>query len=260
MHIDYLSPLDPAFAASVGPEALKDKFSRAERPNNESAVRVPNANAIRTEIKAAATGFRPHTKRPSKRIRISADTSCSDRSYKIYHRDFLGTRTSSYKTKLSSYPAGSTTSNSIRQGAYAWNNTVNSCGNGDQNNITLSRTGDTNATAGSARDGQNTVDFGSTANVGCGALPTVACVIPRGNSEFDMRFNTQVTWSHSGASGAMDVQSIAAHEMGHYLGMDHASTSSNFLTMYPYALSGAIRQRDLGIGDIVGMRAAYPPY
>ena len=39
--------------------------------------------------------------------------------------------------------------------------------------------------------------------------------------EADIRFNTEFKWSTTGASGAYDIQSVAAHEIGHVIQFDH---------------------------------------
>lgn len=73
---------------------------------------------------------------------------------------------------------------------------------------------------------------------------------------FDMAFNTRFAWSNVGASDAMDVQNIAAHEAGHVMGLDHATPADN--TMYAYADEGETQKRDLAPGDVAGINARYP--
>lgn len=250
--LDYFSPQDPAFAAGMTNHVAGNPFDQTVAPGIPSKVATPSPKSL-------WVGVAKHNRRAKRNsVRISADTSCTDRSWNGWHRAHLSSRRANYYTKVSSYPAGGTTTDSIRGGAYAWNNTTNSCGNGDQNNITLARMGDTNATIGSSADGQSTVDFGNISPCG-GGSSVLACAFTRGGTEFDIRFNSATSWSHSGAAGRYDVQSVAAHEMGHYMGLLHASSSSSFLTMYAYTATGQIRERDLGIGDILGMRAQYPP-
>ncbi|HEX7292375.1 MAG TPA: matrixin family metalloprotease [Conexibacter sp.] len=53
-----------------------------------------------------------------------------------------------------------------------------------------------------------------------------------------------------------DLLSMAAHESGHELGLGHVASS--WLTMGPTLCAGCVRWRDLGRGDVLGMRAVYP--
>lgn len=76
-------------------------------------------------------------------------------------------------------------------------------------------------------------------------------------SESDASYNTDFAWSSSGASGAMDLQNIATHELGHTFGMGHSSSGS-CLTMYPSGSLGETQKRTLGDGDINGIKARYP--
>ena len=56
-----------------------------------------------------------------------------------------------------------------------------------------------------------------------------------------------------------DIQSIAAHEVGHFIGLGHvAADSEAALVMYPSTLRNEIRDRTLAAGDILGVRSLYP--
>ena len=68
----------------------------------------------------------------------------------------------------------------------------------------------------------------------------------------DAAYNTKYAFSLNGAANTYDLQSVAAHEMGHGYGLGHAdtSTASKCLTLYPYATLGATHGRTLGDGDI----------
>jgi hypothetical protein len=76
--------------------------------------------------------------------------------------------------------------------------------------------------------------------------------------ESDAQYNTFYAWSTSGASGAMDVQNIGTHEIGHTFGLDHPKgPGTSCLTMYAYANTGETQKRTLGDGDILGIQALY---
>ncbi len=74
-------------------------------------------------------------------------------------------------------------------------------------------------------------------------------------SDADIRFNNVgFTWSTTGAGGTVDAQSIATHEEGHFLGLDHPPVSSAI--MYA-SYSGGIK-RTLASDDTMGVCAIYP--
>lgn len=114
-------------------------------------------------------------------------------------------------------------------------------------------------TAG-VQDFKNNIQF-----VNLGASSTVAQTITwayrtSGQAvESDGQYNTYYPWSTSGAAGAMDVENVATHEVGHTFGLTHpTSTSTNAcLTMYAYVNYGDTQARTLGDGDILGIKAIY---
>jgi hypothetical protein len=59
-----------------------------------------------------------------------------------------------------------------------------------------------------------------------------------------------------GGLGSFDVQDVAAHELGHLLGLDHSGWAG--ATMYPYVDPSVVLHRSLGLDDANGMREAYP--
>jgi hypothetical protein len=77
--------------------------------------------------------------------------------------------------------------------------------------------------------------------------------------EADMEFNSSFpfTTSTTVPSNQADLQSIATHEAGHFLGMDHASNASS--TMFWSTVPGYSYQRNLSTDDIAGISTLYPP-
>jgi hypothetical protein len=77
--------------------------------------------------------------------------------------------------------------------------------------------------------------------------------------EADMAFNSSYPFTTRPAAvvNQSDLQSIATHEAGHFLGMDHASNTSS--TMFWNTVPGVIYQRNLSADDIAGISTLYPP-
>lgn len=73
----------------------------------------------------------------------------------------------------------------------------------------------------------------------------------------DVIFNGRsFSFTTSGEPGRFDVQDVAAHELGHLLGLDHSGWAG--ATMYPYVDTTVILHRSLSDDELRGMRDAYP--
>ncbi len=73
----------------------------------------------------------------------------------------------------------------------------------------------------------------------------------------DVLFNGKnFAFTTSGQPGRFDVQDIAAHELGHLIGLDHSGVCG--ATMYPYVDSTVILHRSLALDDERGARSIYP--
>ena len=150
----------------------------------------------------------------------------------------------------------------VRNAQSQWTNNVNWCGIEDQANPPAHYEGKTSRAA--KHDGYSTVDWGSLkSDQDCsGALAcTVIAYDEKGNPvEADIRFNTEFKWSTTGASGAYDIQSVGAHEIGHAIQFDHVTNSSKrdeTLVMWPYLDIGDTSGRKLGRGDALGNNSHY---
>ncbi|MEZ4390074.1 MAG: matrixin family metalloprotease [Polyangiales bacterium] len=122
--------------------------------------------------------------------------------------------------------------------------------------------GSTSVTRASARDNVNTflwlsgswpAELGSV-NVTIGV--TTPVFIPgRYVLDADIQFNAVgFTWSTTGARNTVDTQSIATHEEGHFLGLDHPPVRG--AVMYASYSGGVLR--NLSSDDIAGVCALYP--
>jgi hypothetical protein len=85
-------------------------------------------------------------------------------------------------------------------------------------------------------------------------------------AEVDTAFNSRYPWRIFNGTGdcstqfdAYDVQDIATHEFGHWVGLDDRyNDADKDLTMYGFGAGGELKKRTLGIGDIDGANAVAP--
>lgn len=129
---------------------------------------------------------------------------------------------------------------------------------GASHNVTVS--GNTNA--GFSTDGVNTLLWANGNGCTGGCLAITALVLQSGQviTETDVSFNNSVSWQTSG--GDYDTEAVAAHEIGHCLGIHHTEVKkpSNRPTMYAYYFGTA--GRSLASDDQQALQCAqnrYPP-
>ncbi len=74
----------------------------------------------------------------------------------------------------------------------------------------------------------------------------------------DIMFNPDVSFSLSTTtpSDRFDLESIATHEVGHLLGLDHSNILSS--AMFPSILAGVSFPRNIGLDDKIGLSSIYP--
>ena len=86
-------------------------------------------------------------------------------------------------------------------------------------------------------------------------------------AEVDTAFNSRYPWAIFSSSGgecqstpdAYDVQDIATHEFGHWVGLDDLySDADKDLTMYGFGAGGELKKRTLGTGDADGANVVAP--
>ena len=114
-------------------------------------------------------------------------------------------------------------------------------------------------------DNVNEVYFADVDNPGAIAVTIVWGVFrgppsQRGLISWDMVFDdVDFDWSNTGDLTKMDFENIAAHEVGHAVGMGHAPQTAECLpeTMFPTASNGETSKRDLHDGDKAGVSALY---
>lgn len=78
---------------------------------------------------------------------------------------------------------------------------------------------------------------------------------PDGKFRFDSDERWSEKWSPTPIPGALDLESVSLHEIGHLLGLAH--TPIKEAVMYPYTAVG-VTKRFLNKDDIDGIRDLYP--
>jgi hypothetical protein len=119
----------------------------------------------------------------------------------------------------------------------------------------------TTSTQTGGNDGVNIISFQDTSfSFGTG---TIAVTVSSSSQGFfrdaDILFNPSspsITFSTDGRSDGFDIQAIATHEIGHFLGLDHTSIVS--ATMNPTGGRGTVFPRVLKNDDIIGASTLYP--
>ena len=111
------------------------------------------------------------------------------------------------------------------------------------------------STTTSSRDGKNVIIFRSgTSGIAATYVWTSGGLL----TEADIVFwdgGTKFFTGTSGCSGGAYIEDIAAHELGHALGLQHSNVSS--ATMYPTYSSCSTGWRTLASDDIAGVRTLY---
>lgn len=143
-------------------------------------------------------------------------------------------------------PAGTLTA--IQSAAATWSNSGA--------NFAFTPSGTTSA--GWAKDGYNVISF---SNLGSSSIIGQAITYISGATviEADIQFNTQFSWSTTTPtpSGSMDLESIALHEIGHWLRLlDLYGANDASKVMYGYGSYGQMK-RNLSSGDQSGIQWIY---
>ncbi len=85
------------------------------------------------------------------------------------------------------------------------------------------------------------------------SCPLLSCII-----DADIMFNPTQPFSTAQPTptGSFDVQSVATHEIGHALGLDHSGIAA--AVMYPFGDTGQSQSRTLAVDDSAGIAFLYP--
>lgn len=114
--------------------------------------------------------------------------------------------------------------------------------------------GATAKTAYNSSDGDNSLFFGASLSTGVIAQ-TQTTWSGTTMRDCDVAFSNAYVWG-DGTGGTMDVQTIALHEMGHWLFLCDLYGADQAKIMYGYGSAGSQR-RTLSSGDIAGIKSIY---
>jgi hypothetical protein len=111
-----------------------------------------------------------------------------------------------------------------------------------------------------SRDRVNLFALGSQESLGTGVLAATFLTSNDAGEllDVDIVFSGNVPFSTSGASdpGRYDLQSVATHEVGHLLGLEHTGLSR--ATMAPFTDRADVHQRSVARDDATGATVLYP--
>jgi hypothetical protein len=115
-------------------------------------------------------------------------------------------------------------------------------------------------------DGINLLAWGSVPSGAIAVTYTWYNVVTGQQLESDTIFNSKLKWSHTpystdcgGVAGTYDVENIATHEFGHWIGLDDLYNSvDKDLTMYGYGFTAELKKDTLGWGDMEGANEVTP--
>jgi matrixin len=174
-----------------------------------------------------------------------------------------------YRIHTDSLPHGGKSKRRIVDGHQVWNTTSDNCGLRDRTDFRMVFDGRSSHRV-RFNDHEDTIDFGPIKGdfaIGECGRNTIACTytdsggdgVLQAQDEVDIRFSNNIPWSSKlGPPGdRYDLFSTAAHEAGHYLGLDHVPARSDQTMCSPCGSPGVRFRRTLGKGDVRGMRRIY---
>ena len=182
-----------------------------------------------------------------------------------------------HNTSVGRYSAGAAVSCSYSGGFTHWNNKnipwyLNTAGKGSGKSTAISNAANSwtavtsanhntyyagTTSAGFSTDGRNTILWGTGGGCSGSCLAITALVLQSGQVivETDILFNSSHNWTTNGAQ--YDTEAVAAHEIGHALGIHHSDVSSS-ATMYAYYFGSA--GRSLHSDDRAALQCAESRY
>lgn len=213
--------------------------------NSKTLHRVTAAGVILTALGSLpASGYRMIQNTTVGTVSAGYAVPCYDSG------GFAHWSSSSISWYLNTSGQGSGKTTAIQNALAAWTNVPNA-------DHTLTYAGTTSA--GWATDGQNTIVWDGSAGCTGSCLALTALTLQSGQVivESDVVFNPSYTWQTNGTD--YDTEAVAAHEIGHTLGIHHTEqTATPAPTMYAYYFG--TDERSLESDDAAALQCAHDVY
>jgi len=182
---------------------------------------------------------------------------CSDGSYtrvgKQWHEADLPVTFAVNRASIPDYMSPWLTTRSLREAHHVWAETNSKCNEKDAIDFSFNFIGYTNAHIG--YDQTNSIDFGPLDHP---VAISYVWYTDQRIREVDMRLNTKYMWTNRAGAKRYNVKNVAAHEIGHHLGLDDLNNQHGSLTMYGLIAKGEMRKTTLGRGDVRGAQVLTP--
>ena len=190
---------------------------------------------------------------------IGGSLGTTQRHYRVWN-NFADPKANNYVIEEDDYPGTIGAITAIRKGAAEWGSRTHGSGLTDPTQANL---GDGGANfdffyAGEADNagGSNSNILSALSGVGGGVLAFMQGPISNG---WTIKFyDGDVEWADGASAigpGKFDIQGVAAHELGHALGLGHSGTGS--ATMAPSIGFSSISERSIEPDDIAGVQFIY---
>ena len=98
-------------------------------------------------------------------------------------------------------------------------------------------------------------DFSMAGNIIAHADYPPTCSVVTSDYPKPLHFDDSLTWVDGAVAGGFDIESVALHELGHLLGLDHSTVPGT--VMWP-SIPSNFTLRALQADDLAGIRALYP--
>ncbi|HPF14655.1 MAG TPA: matrixin family metalloprotease, partial [Planctomycetota bacterium] len=190
---------------------------------------------------------------------LSHSLSTAQRDFRVYNT-FINSGANNNVAPDTQFPGAQGAVMAIWKGCIEWGSRLHGNGNGDstQNGDLGSGGANFDATFQGEANYVGTLGDNICSTVSGTPNGVLAYTEINGSGSWRMRFYDSWNWADGPGSisgSQMDMQSVACHEYGHALGMDHSANAQ--ATMAPAIGNGQTSTRSINFDDIAGVQAKY---